>query len=86
MSVGGSWGGKVGKVEGNEVARSERWESGEVGRWEVPGFIQGWGTQGESKILSFVSDVNQENKGDGLKIFLRACRDGKTLLRSSASC
>ena len=39
--------------EGNEVARWERWESGEVGRWEVPGFIQGWETQGESKILSF---------------------------------
>ena len=30
-----------------------RWEVGEVGRWEVPGFIQGWGTQCESKILSF---------------------------------
>ena len=32
------------------------------------------------------SDVNQGNEGDGLKIFLRARRDGKTLLRSSASC
>ena len=28
-------------------------ESGEPGSWEVPGFIQSWGTQGESKILSF---------------------------------
>ena len=37
----------------NEVARSERQESGEVGRWEVPGFVRGRGTQGESKILSF---------------------------------
>ena len=36
--------------KGNEV---ERWESGEVGRWDVPGFIQGWETQGESKNLSF---------------------------------
>ena len=36
--------------EGSEVARCEWWESGEVGRWEVPGFIQGWGTHGESKI------------------------------------
>ena len=35
------------------MARWERRESGEVGRWEVPGFIQEWGTQGESKILSF---------------------------------
>ena len=31
--------------EGSEVAS---WESGEVARWEVSGFIQGWGTQGES--------------------------------------
>ena len=26
------------------------------------------------------SDVNQGNEGEGLKIFLRACKDGKTLL------
>ena len=32
------------------------------------------------------SDVNEENEGDGLKISLRVDRDGKTLLRSSASC
>ena len=38
--------------KGNKMARWERRESGEVGRWEVPGFIQGWGIQGESKILS----------------------------------
>ena len=47
---------EVGEVErwkGNEVARWERQESGEVGRWEVSGFIQGWGKQGESKILPF---------------------------------
>ena len=50
--------------KGNEVARWwERRESGEVGRWEVPAFIRGWGTQGESKILSFVSNVNQGNEG-----------------------
>ena len=35
----------MGKVEGNEVARWERWESGEVGWWEVPDFIQGWRTR-----------------------------------------
>ena len=35
------------------MARSERRESSEVVRWEVPGFIQGWGTQGESKISPF---------------------------------
>ena len=47
---------EVGRWEwwkGNGVARFERQESGKVGRWEVPGFIQGCGTQGESKILSF---------------------------------
>ena len=51
------WGaGEVGRWErwkGNEVARRKRQESGEVGKWEIPGFIQGWETQGESKILSF---------------------------------
>ena len=45
------------------MARLERQESGEVGRWEVPGFIQGCGTQGESRFYLFVSDVNQRNKG-----------------------
>ena len=37
----------------NEGARRERRESDEVGMWEVHGFILGWGTQGEVKILSF---------------------------------
>ena len=48
--------GEVGRWErckGNEVARWERQKSGEVERWDIPGFIQGWETQGESKILSF---------------------------------
>ena len=35
-----------------KVARWEMQESGEVDRWEVSGFILGWATQGESKILS----------------------------------
>ena len=30
-----------------------RKERGELARWEVPGFIQGWGTQGESYTSSF---------------------------------
>ena len=50
----GRWEGKGGVVrrlercEGSEVARWERWENGEVARWEVPAFIQEWGTQSES--------------------------------------
>ena len=45
--------GRWGRWKDNVVARSERQESGEVRRWEVPSFVQGWGTQGEPKILSF---------------------------------
>ena len=78
----------MGKVrEGNEARRWGRCQSGEVGRWEVLGFVQGWGIQGESKILSFLSDVgNGNNEQAGFKIFLRSQRAGKTLLRSFASC
>ena len=35
------------------MVRLERWEDREVARWEVNDFIQGWGTQGVSKISSF---------------------------------
>ena len=56
----GRWeGSEVGKVaewerwKGSEVARWERWENGEAERWEVTGFIQGFGSQDESKISSF---------------------------------
>ena len=41
------------RCEGSEVARWKRWESSEVVRWEVPGFIQGWGMESQSKISSF---------------------------------
>ena len=54
---------QVGKS--GRVVMWERWGSSEVARWEVPGFIRGWGMQGESKILSFVSDVNQRNEVAG---------------------
>ena len=40
-------------MEGSEMTRCQRRESDEVGRWEAPGFIQGIGTQGESKVSSF---------------------------------
>ena len=46
--VGRRWeGGEVGRV-----VRWERWEDGVAKRWEVPGFIQGWKTQAESRISS----------------------------------
>ena len=42
-----------------------RQESGEVARWEITVFVQGWGTQGRvtPRLYLFVSDVNQENEG-----------------------
>ena len=39
--------------EGSEVARWGRWESGAVRRWAIPGFVQGWRMQGDSKIPSY---------------------------------
>ena len=47
------------------MASWERWEIGEMGRWEVPGFIQGWVTQVESKILSFCLMLIKGMKGMG---------------------
>lgn len=35
------------------MASSERWESRELVMWEFNGFIQGCGTQAESKISFF---------------------------------
>ena len=64
-------GGKGGKLVG--VASWERGESGEV-ESDVNQEKIGW------------SDFNQGNKEDVLNIYLCACRDGKTLLRSYASC
>ena len=52
-------GGRLVRWEGGKCEGIMRWqggkgrENGDMGRWEFPGFIQGWGTQGESKILSF---------------------------------
>ena len=44
------------RYEGGKGGRLMRWQGGKgerVVRWKVSGFIHGWGTQGESKILSF---------------------------------
>ena len=46
-------GGRVVRWQGGKVVRWERWENGEAERCEVPGFIEGWETQDESKISSF---------------------------------
>ena len=46
---------RSGAWEKSKVGSWERWEGSEVEIWEVPGFIQGWGMQGESKIASFCS-------------------------------
>ena len=57
-------------------------------RWEGGRFLVLF-KDGEHRVSArfclFVFDVNQGNEGDAFKIFLRARRDGKTLLRSSAS-
>ena len=47
------------------MARWEKQKSGEVGKWEVPCFIQGCGTQSESKILSFLFLLIKGTKGMG---------------------
>ena len=39
--------------EGSEMARWERWETSDVASGKIPCFIQGWGTQGETKVSSF---------------------------------
>ena len=56
MAIWERWGGGSEEVErwerceGSEVARLE---NGEVAKWEVLGFIQEWGTRGESDISPF---------------------------------
>ena len=47
------------------VARLERWEGDETGKWEVPGSFKGGGLRMSPRFHRFVSDVNQGNKGAG---------------------
>ena len=47
------WSALIVDVRMVRLGRWERWESVGVGKWEVPGFIQGWGRQSGSKISSF---------------------------------
>ena len=76
--------------EDGEVRRWQRWEDGEVVRWEGDSFLVlfkvgdiGW----VQKFIFLFLMLIEETKGwDRFKIFLCDCRDGKTLLRSSASC
>ena len=82
---------------GDRLVRWEGWKGNEVVNWKVERVVRWEGgrflvlLKGEEHRVSprfylSASDVNQGNEGDGLKIFLRARRDGKTLLRSSSSC
>ena len=79
----GGKGGRIMRWPAGKGGRIMRWQGGKGGR--VVG-----NTGGEHRVSPrfcfFVSDVNQGNEGDGLKIFLCACRDKKTLLRPSTSC
>ena len=52
----GGKGGRVVRLRRQEVddfGKVGRWKAGQVGRWEFPGFIQGWGMQSDYKTLSF---------------------------------
>ena len=80
------------RLEGGKGERVMRWQGGKsrkVVRWEGGRFLvlfNGGEHRASPRFYLFVSDVSQGNEEDELKIFLRACRDGKTLLRSSVSC
>ena len=56
------------------LVRLRRWkrlQCGEVQRWEVSGFIQGWGMHRESKILPFCFSCRSRKRRDeiGLRSF-----------------
>ena len=55
-----------------------------VTRWEVSGFIQGWGMHGESRISSFFLMLIKGKGQDGFKVFYVA-PEMETLLTSSTS-
>ena len=55
-----------------------------VTRWEVSGFIQGWGMHRESRISSFFLMLIKGKGQDGFKVFYVA-PEMETLLTSSAS-
>ena len=61
----GSEMGRRERWDGSEVAKRERWESDKVRRWEVHGFIQGWGCRVSPRFHRFASDVNQGKKRAG---------------------
>ena len=71
--------------EGSELARWEKWEGNIVeGSWLYSrvgdvGWLQDF-------VFLFLMLINGTKEQDRLKIILRGRRDGKTLLRSYASC
>ena len=80
------------RLEDGKGGRVMMWQDGKGGRvvrWEGGRFMvlfKGGEHSVSPRFYYFFYDVNQGNEGDGLKFCLRARRDGKTLLRSSASC
>ena len=63
-----SWGSR-------KVGRAMMWQGGRVVRWQGARFLvlcKGGEGMVSPRFDLFVSDVNQGNEGDGLKIFLHA--------------
>ena len=69
---GGGKGGRVMRWQGGKGGRVVRWEGG---RFLV--LFKGGEHRVSPRFYLFVSDVNQGNEGDGLKIFLHVHRDGR---------
>ena len=89
----GGQGGRVVRWQGGKSGKVVRWQGWKGGRMvkQKGGRYLFFFKDGEHKMSSrfhlFVSDVNQENAGVGcVQDFLPGRRDGKTLLRSFASC
>ena len=71
-------GGRLVRWEGGRVMRLQGGKGGRVVRseGEVPGFIKEWGTQGESKILSFCFQCQSREQRGGLMLIKGTKRVG----------
>ena len=65
-------------------------QGSEMARWESGRFLflfKGGGQRVSLRFhLFFLMLINEMKEQDRFKIFLRGCRDGKTVLRFNASC